>query len=393
MDISLFSKPPSRFIRSFQYCFLVLGLLVLSSTLLTLSVFINTAKANSSLQPIILDDVDILELSDDLKAILDEQIRPIRGHEKRTHTLHDLFFGPPGVGYDIKYNAEKTRTAQETFDAGRGNCISLSSLFVASARHVGLKAKFQTVTVPRNWEKEDSFYVVPGHINVIITLPNRDKMLVEFLGIYRNKHLKAKRISDIRALAEYHNNIGMEFLATRQYDLAIAHLEKSIAIHNNLTFIWSNLGVAYKKQQYYQKAEQAYLRALKLSPQNLSAIKNLYVLYTETKQKEKARQYKEKANSYAKKNPYHLAKLAAQHYRKNDFKSSASLLKKAIKKKPEEEIFHFQIAQTYFKQGKFKKAEKHLSKAENLASSPEEEKKYKRKLDTLKNIIARNEKR
>lgn len=337
-----------------------------------------------------ISDIDILAISDELKNALDAQIRPIRNQENRTNKLHDLLFGPNGIGYNIKYNAEKTYTADETFKTLRGNCISLSSLFVASARYVGLKAQFQTATVPRDWEKEDSFYVVPGHVNVAITLANREGILVEFLGTYRSKNLKSKKISDERALAEYYNNIGMEFLTEGKYGHAVAYLEKSTKTYSKLAFTWSNLGVAYKKQKQYIKAEAAYSKALDLSPNDQSTIKNLYVLYSATDQKDKAKKYKELANNYAKKNPYYLAKLAAQSYNTHDYKTAQKLLRKAIKKKPEEEIFHFQIARTYFKQGKLKKAETHLTKAKDLADDDKNKTKYERKIGELKNILTRN---
>jgi len=114
-------------------------------------------------------DVDVLALSDEFKTTLDRQINTIRQPSRRVMALHELLFGEDG--YDIRYRGQYTRTAMETLTLGGGNCVSLANLYVAAARHAGLDARFQEAHVPEDWEESASgYYVVPGHINVLVRL-------------------------------------------------------------------------------------------------------------------------------------------------------------------------------------------------------------------------------
>ena len=44
-----------------------------------------------------------------------------------------------------------------------------------------------------------------------------------------------------------------------------------------------NLGIAYEKQNLYNRAKESYLKSIELSPQNYDAIYNLGLVYTELK--------------------------------------------------------------------------------------------------------------
>ncbi|WNO07897.1 tetratricopeptide repeat protein [Teredinibacter sp. KSP-S5-2] len=366
---------------------------------LCLSILVHSASAARNA----IDDVDIMGISNELKTMLDDNIAPIRDKEKRAKKLHELLFNDSGLGYGIRYNATATRTAQETFDKRSGNCVSLANLFVASARYVGLKASYQAADVPEDWEEKQGFYVIPGHINVVVDLPkdslfisrnslrdipSQKKMVVEFVGVYAGKNIKTKKISDDRAHAEYYNNLAMIRFATGDIKQSLAYLEKATDTYSKADFIWSNYGVVLKHKGNFDAAEKAYLKALKLNSRNLSAISNIYVLYDETQQREKALKFSKKAAKYAKKNPYYLAKLASHDAKLGNYESAIGLLHKAIHKKPTEAKFHHQIAVAYLKQKNYPKVERHLLEAEKLANSDEDMLKYQRKINAFKHLQA-----
>lgn len=350
-----------------------------------------------------IDNVDIMGISDELKTMLDDHITPIRDKERRAKKLHELLFNESGLGYGIQYNANATRTAQETFDKRSGNCVSLANLFVASARYVGLKASYQAADVPEDWEEKQGFYVVPGHINVVVDLPrdslfisrnrlrdipSQKRMVVEFVGVYAGKNLKTRKIPDDRAHAEYYNNQAMLRFTEGDIEQSLAYLEKATDTYSKSDFIWSNYGVVLKHSGNIDAAEKAYLKALKLNARNLSAISNIYVLYDETKQREKALKFSKKAAKYARKNPYYLAKLASHDAKLGNYEPAIALLHKAIRKKPTEPKFHHQIAVAYLKQKNYQKVEKHLLEAEKLSNSDEDMLKYQRKITAFKHLQA-----
>jgi len=334
------------------------------------------------------DDVDILTIDDNIKALLDREVASIPGKRERAIQLHRILFKPYHIG--ITYDSTATKTAQQTFDSGSGNCLSHAALFVAAARYVGLKAVFQTVEVPREWLENDNFYVIPGHVNVAVALPG-NIITVEFTDAYsahNTRFLKSKKISDKMALAEFYNNIGMEHMQKLDYPSAIAYLQKSTEMSKRIGFVWSNLGVAYKLNGHMALAEKAYKRGLNLESTNLSIINNIYILYQQTGQTKKAQKLAKKVERYSKKNPYYLQKLATSDMNMGNYAQAVNLLRKAIRIKPEEPNFHTTISFAYYELGEFDKSIKSMGKAREHAKNEEEYNRFQHKLDVLKRYQA-----
>lgn len=340
-------------------------LLVLSSLVLSTLSQASTASKHDL-------DTDILFLSDELKAILDKEIRPIRDKVDRAVVLHSLIFSPQG--WAVKYSDSHTFTAQETYDQRKGNCMSLAALFVASARHVGLPAKFQTVDVPHTWTPKEGYFVVPGHINAMIRVSNKTINL-DFMQTFFDlelKDVKKKRISDKLAFAEYHNNIAMELVEKKDFQTAQQHMELAIEYGPKVDFIWSNYGVLYKFMGDYAKAEEKYKKALKLNKRNFSALTNLYVLYSALGRHTEAEQLAAKVERYSRKNPYYLAKLAETALKNNNFDDALALTNKAIRKNNKVPSFYFLKARVFYKDGKHKQALDALIKARSLSEELEQ---------------------
>lgn len=328
------------------------------------------------------EDVDVLHLDDNVKAILDQSIVGISSKRERATTLHLLLFNSSYLGID--YGGGLTKTAQQTYDTRSGNCISLASLYVAAARYVGLKAKFQNVDVPREWYDEESFYIVPSHVNVAVNISGMGReLIVEFTDIYSAQNTRfydSQVISDERVLAEYYNNIGMEFMQQGQYELAIANLKKSINTYPKVGFVWSNLGVLYKTAGFFDLAESAYKKSLKLEKKNLSTLNNLYALYRQLGRDKDADKLAKKVDHYSRKNPHYLVKLAESEMALGNYKQAITLLKKAIKYKPEEHRFHLVLASAHFSLGEYSKSISEVSIASQSATTDLDKSRFQRKL-------------
>lgn len=329
--------------------------------------------------------VNILAINDEIKTLLDQKIRPIRGIEQRTLALHTLMFDHNAL--NIHYDYGKTYTAQETYEKRVGNCLSLASLFVASARYVGLKARFQSVSVPERWEAKSGYYVVPGHINVVVS-GIRKKLYVEFLKTFFDDEFEqenAKVISDAAAYAEYHNNIGMEYFEKKQYLQAIAHLKTSTEYYSKNDFVWSNYGVALKFSGDIVNAENMYYKALKIKKRNFSALTNLYILLDETGRHQQAERIFNKVKRYSQRNPHHLAKLADTELRKNAPKEALKLIQKAIRKDANVPGFYALQARAYYQQGDYRNALHSFELAKDRAKDRLDINKYDEKIGYLLN--------
>ncbi|SMF36573.1 Tfp pilus assembly protein PilF [Alteromonadaceae bacterium Bs31] len=333
-------------------------------------------------------DIDILSINDEIKSVLDRSISHIKDKRHRAVELHRLLFKPMFLG--IVYDYESTLTAQETFDQGKGNCLSHAALYVAAARYVGLNAKFQVVEVPREWLDKDQFYVVPGHINVSVKVPG-NKITVEFADAFAarvSQHFKSTEVSDKKAFAEYYNNLAMLQMEKGDYASAIAYMRKSIDINKRIGSVWSNLGVAYKITGHLDLAEQAYLNGLKHDKRNLSIINNTYILYRQTGRHEAAAKFARKVERYSKHNPYYLEKLAVADMSLGDYKSAIALLRKAAKIKPMEAKFHIELAYAYHQLGDYENSIKSATKAQQNATSDGESEGYQAKLKLLREMRA-----
>ncbi len=333
-------------------------------------------------------DVDVLALSDEFKFALDRQINTIRQPSRRVLALHQLLFGEDG--YDIRYRGQYTRTAMETLTLGGGNCVSLANLYVAAARHVGLDARFQEAHVPEDWEESTSgYYVVPGHINVLVRLRGHRDFTVEFLSAYEGRAAKTRILSDDEAVAQYFNNHGMKHLREGAPQVARQYLKKALDLYDHSPLLWSNMGVIEKYLDRYEAAEKAYLTALEYDDEFLSAIKNLYVLYMHTAETEKAARYAEIVEEYSRRNPYYLEKLAKQALDKGEHEAAIDLLKKAIDIKEDEDRFHFALATAYYFSGDLRRATQAMEDAREVAASPREKARYRHKLEALASIARR----
>jgi len=329
-------------------------------------------------------DPDIFALPRELLDEIDSKIAPIRSKSERALALHKLLFGENGYG--ILYDGRQTFTAAQTFHFRRGNCLSLALLFTSAARHVGLPAKIQTVEIPTSWERGKGFYIVPGHVNALIPMVGHRKMVVEFLQTYyQSAGVKAKTqvISDRRVLAEYHNNIAMEYMNSNNFALARSHYEKSIATFPKLDFVKSNLGVLSKREGRLQEAEQMYLEALKINRRNLSALTNLYILLSETGRIEAADAIAKRVERYTNRNPYHLAKLADTDIEMGNYSAALRKIKRAIHINPDDADLYRVLAQANYFSGDIDGAINAFTKARDLAANLDDRNLYQKKLQYL----------
>jgi Flp pilus assembly protein TadD len=98
---------------------------------------------------------------------------------------------------------------------------------------------------------------------------------------------------------------------------------------------------------------------------------------------EEAREYFGIIEHYRLRNPYHLQRLAKQSVKNGDTEQAIKLLKKAIRKKPEEDKFHFHLAIAYYLAGDRESAIASMQKARDLAAVPEDQNRYAQKLRLL----------
>lgn len=375
--------------------------------------------------PSVPSKAEVLHIGDELKQLIDDHLEGYTSIRRRSERLHQLLFDP--AHQNIQYSPNATHTAHEAFIYKTGNCIGLSNLFVAAARYAGLNAHYQSVAVPRQWQLQENYFIVPEHMNVgifrnavsfdsnrkrakkvgvparsyasnfdqagfafeVLEDEVRPSYVVEFLSIYARRNIKGidyTTISDEQALAEYYNNLAVDQLELGNLDHAIDMFKTALSTYAKASFVWSNLGYAYKRKELYDDAEEAYLKAFSLNKKNYSAVKNLYVFYDKLGQHKKALHYKKRVDRYNQKNPYYHQSLADQYLASGDVKKSIYHYRKMVRLVPESNAFHHKLAIAYYRAGKIKASQKHLKKAQKLSVLSEQKIAYQGKIDSLNQL-------
>ena len=203
------AQPPRAFSRNIAGC--LLSALLLAQSALTPSAFAQVPVQDlpelSNLPTI--EPVEPLRLNTKVTRFLVNHVKPNLDREARMQSLIDAIFDPKALG--IRYGNERTKTAIETFETRNGNCLSFTVLFVAMARHVGLRAYFQDVAEVTSWDRRGELVVTHQHMFAEVELDN-GIVQVDFLPGTHKRYRKIHRIKDQRALAHFYNNLGVEYM-------------------------------------------------------------------------------------------------------------------------------------------------------------------------------------
>lgn len=298
--------------------------------------------------PPLVDDEDVLAVSAEMQDFLNTHVARTAGRATRLRQLASAIVNKRTFG--LEYD-ETTRTASETFQARRGNCLSFSNMFVAMARGVGLDVYYQEVDTPPDWSFKDDAFVLNRHVNVLVDLGREGEHVVDFnMDDFRTSYDR-RRISDARALAHYHNNIAVERMQAGDTASALPCFRRATGRDPLFSPAWTNLGMLYRRKGHPAYAEAAYLQALKADGRDLVAMSNLASLYERVGDQERAALYRNRVVEHRRRNPYYRFQLAREAFGAGDYDAAIGHLNYAIRKKKNEDQFYFLLGLSHIKKG------------------------------------------
>ena len=327
--------------------------------------------------------VDMLELSPEMIAFLEEEIDIVR--DKRGMLTRLGWAVIKSGKFELSYD-ESTQTATETFESRKGNCLSFTNMFIAMARHLGINAYFQEVNLPPVWSLSGQSYIFNQHINVYARLDQGFDQVIDFNQFEIDLDHDTRLISDDRARAHYHNNIGVEQMLAGDPLLAYLNLKESLLRDGTYAPAWINMGILHRRQGLYRWAEAAYLEALELEPGNLMALSNLTSLYRAQGMEGLSERYMEKVQRHRMQNPYYRFHKANAAFSQGDYDTAIKDLKYAIRHQRDEDRFCYLLSLSYLMNGDREAALKWMEKAESLAQEKSTREKYSLKLEMLQNL-------
>lgn len=357
---------------------------------ITPEMLLESSPLSGGLPLVDLSGIDMLEMTPEMRAFVDSNVDPNLSLPGR---LRSLQYAIRGEGaFDLVYD-DTTRTAQGTFEARRGNCLSFTNLFVAMARYLDLDAYYQEVEIPPDWSSTGSSFLLSQHINVFVDFKQYLPRVVDFNVSYEpglaydfNIAYERRVISDERARAHYFNNLGVEYmLFGGDTLLALSNFRESLDADPTFSPVWVNLGILHRRDGYPEYAEAAYLRALELDPSSLVAMSNLANLYDAEGQVQQSEYYRSQVRVHRMRNPYYRFQVAQEDVIAGDYESARSHLRYAIRNRKDEDRFYFLMGLSYALSGDQAAAQEWMDQASQLAAQQGDGQRYHHKLELLKN--------
>ncbi len=325
-------------------------------------------------------DVDILLLTEEMKAFLDEEVIKVRRPVQRLRALAHVIFDKRFI--NMTYSDDFTRTGIEAFEDGLGNCLSFTAMFVAMARYVGIAADFQEVETSPTWDKKGDVVVLIRHVNALVHIENRD-YIMDFNPYVENRARFSTPISDARALAHYYNNRGAELYASGEAEQALILFKKAIEVDYDLNYAWSGLALAHNNLGRPEEAERLLLETLERHDEDFVALNNLAFLYTQMGRQREAKQIGKKTKRFRHKNPFYHYSLAEKAMSNNKWKLAFKHLRTALRLRDVQPEFHYAMSEVHTELGHEKKAKASLGRAILHARTEEVRNKYIAELEKL----------
>jgi len=312
----------------------------------------------------------IFQLSDEMKQQLEKRVHPEWGDARKFLQLGEYFFNSDER--DIQYDAWSTLSAEETFIAGRGNCLSMSILFVAAARHLKFDGRFETVEVKPSWTHEGETMIRYEHIVATGNLGTAS-YVVDFLPEFAGERGPRTRVTDEQALALYYGNLAVAAIVAADLDEGIYKSHQALKLWPGNSNAWSNLGTAYRRKGESELAEASYRRALALNRKNYSALANLTRLYLLEDREEEADVFLRTVKRYYRRNPYYHLQVARMRVQAGDVDGARENLERAAALKKNDPVLFDAISDLYEKLNDLDASGEHGSHAKKPRQAKEQE--------------------
>lgn len=312
-----------------------------------------------------------------------EVIEATRFPEARLGRLIKFVFDKDGLG--IAYKADATLTIAEAVEARTANCLTSTMLVVALAREAGLDARGQLVEDVPVWGAEGELVVQSRHANAIVDVGGRRRFVVDVDASGSEATDALHPVEDAQLLASYYGNRAAELMLEGRYQAARTWSEIAIKHSPGDVTLWNNAGVLSLRMGRPGEAEDWFLKAVRLAPDQTSALSNLVDFYRRQGDAKRMREWQARSQRVLRRAPYYQYQLGRQSEVAGKAEEAARHYRQAIRLARGEHRFHFALARTYFAMGYPDRAGRELVRAHALTDGALRAR-YEGKLATLRNM-------
>lgn len=323
----------------------------------------------------------LLEITPAMRRFAEEAVAGTSTANGRVRALLEAVVDPARLG--LRFAEEATYGAAEAFERRRADCLSFTALFVALSRHVGLEARFNEVDVPPVWDMTDSGTLVRyRHMNALVRIGPERWQVVDVLPEDYDASFPQRPVSDREALAQYYNNLAVQLLLQDRLREAQRHLVRAIELAPHVSYLWGNLGSTYRRAGEMRAAKLAFLKAVRLDPEDQTAIKNAARVLAADGDTHLARAFERRVAQVQRRNPYDRYREGLEALAAGRNEAALRHARAAIRLYNREHRFHFLLGLVYARLGDREAARASFERAIQLASG-ERALRYQRRLETL----------
>ena len=173
-------------------------------------------------------------------------------------------------------------------------------------------------------------------------LPGVGAYVFDYMPQYSPGSAHMQAMTDDMALARYYNNRGVEDLIAGEPELALAGMRVALHLDPEYSDGWGNIGTVFRRLGEEELAEYSYPQALEFDPRNYSAMSNLALALQARGAGDE--RLARSVGYYRKRNPYHHYRRAEQRFAADDLRAALRHLRRAVRLKGDEAVFHAALA-------------------------------------------------
>lgn len=310
---------------------------------------------------------DLLGVDSDMRQFVETYTGELYNDRQRMNHLQQSITSSAIL--NMEYAADAEGVAQEVFHRGTANCLSYANLFVALAREAGLDANYQWVKVRPQWSRVGERVAVRLHVNVIVKLRQGQEYIVDIDPLPPSETTGTHVLSDVDALALYHNNIAMAALARNEIDQAWVQAVRALQLSPKMSLLWVNIGAIYRVTGQHEDAQSSYFTALALNSRDRSAMNNLVVLYSLDGDEEQAKYWSDQVARYRTNNPWYHAWLGDRAGESGDWSQALMHYSDARRHDPQDGRLQYAVGLIHYQLGDLTEAQRFVAMAIETAST------------------------
>jgi Tfp pilus assembly protein PilF len=292
----------------------------------------------------------------------------------------------------LEYDSSVTRDAAATFEAKRGNCLSLVIMTAAFAKALRLDIAFQDVQIDTEWSRKSGLYVGNKHVNLSVVTPlaytslgaERNRVTIDFVPPAQAAVPRVTRISENTIVAMYINNrAAEEFAASRVND---AYWWARAAVQREPSYIpaYNTLGVIYQHGGNLAGAERVFRRALVQAPDDTVLLTNLIPALAGQGKQAESQALALRLASIDPEPPFHYFEKGMHALEAGQYTEAKKLFSREVRRAPLNHEFHYWLAIAHLRLGEAAAAREEMGIALANANSSDASARYSAKLTTLR---------